>query len=788
MGSRALILLAVVALAVLGAVWYAAGSPSQGAGAQVPAEIALSAVQTGSGNWVRYVVTIKNAGDADFSGSLVLLDRSEASVSGGPGTTGDGSGGGTTAPRPTVPKSIPKLPASAPDAGYELHILVPARQLVIRVITAPDRYGTVAVGQDPDGTVVQSAGVERANYVPVAVLSPSPVVVSQLQAVRFDDVTLRVTQYQDARTFPTNAVGLAGFVAVVIDEFPGQSLSDAQRNALRDFVGQGGGLVVAAGADWRRTLTGLPGELVPLHATGTTSASLSAIAALAGRPEDVVTTIAEGDLAPGARAVASEPGGRPLMVAAGYGGGLVTLLAFDPGVEPLASLGALVTPAWSQAVGRVLDHPPGALPTARTVPGVEAAVAQAMPPLSGAELPSPWLVGPLLLTYLLLVAPVNYLVLRRRLRRPDLLWVTAPLIAAVFTGAFYGLGTDLQGGIQDEELQVLRLAPNGSVAQVDYHRVLFRQRGNHELEMVRPGLAAPLTNDLSGTSLELTGLRAGEEHVVPIQRPLVLEKGVVYGSVRVVGAASSGRQPVSVEAHLGFRGGHVVGQVANTGKQAVHGLALYSQAEGQLLRTPLASVIPAGATATVDSVPANLSIDPAAPAIGTKAPPDPMTRIARAVGIYAVTQDTQPYLVGFTDPVASALNVDGSGPARSAIAVWELPVTMESADGEIFRWSAAHLAAVSGERRTGFLDVYDMELPKSAPARLTLSFDKFQYQRVEVFNWAAGSWHNGPWQDEPTNATRFVTTLDAGDLASGLLRVRVKESRIGWASGFYING
>ncbi|MEP7104795.1 MAG: hypothetical protein ABI838_02985, partial [Chloroflexota bacterium] len=407
MGKRALIVLAVVALAVVGGIWYAAGSPSRGAGERVPAEIALSAVQTGSGSWVRYVVTVKNAGDADFSGSLVLLDRSEASVPVPPGTAP------TPPTKPTVPKSIPKLPASAPDAGYEVHIQVPARQLVTRVITAPDRYSTVAVGQDPDGTVVQSAGVERANYVPVAVLSPSPVVISQLQAVRFDDWTMRVTQYQDARSFPTNAVGLAGFVAVVVDEFPGQSLSDAQRNALRDFVGQGGGLVIGAGADWRRTLTGLPAELVPLHATGTASASLSAIAALAGRPEDVVTAVADGEVAAGARAVVSEPGGRPLLVTSPYGGGQIALLAFDPGAEPLASLGQLVTPAWTQALGRVLEHPPGALPAARTVPGVEASVAQALPVPPGADLPSPWLVGPLLLGYLLLVAPVNYLVLRR---------------------------------------------------------------------------------------------------------------------------------------------------------------------------------------------------------------------------------------------------------------------------------------------------------------------------------------------------------------------------------------
>ena len=171
--------------------------------------------------------------------------------------------------------------------------------------------------------------------------------------------------------------------------------------------------------------------------------SLAAVSALAGRNDDLQAPIVTGDLQPGARAVLSDPSGRPLLLEGHYGGGLISALTFDPAAAPVAG-SQLAVPAWIEALGRTLDHSPGAMPTTRTLPGVDATVAQALPTLRGAALPSPWLVGPLLLLYLLLVAPVNYLFLRRRMGRPDLFWLTAPALAAVFTGAFYWVGTDIQ--------------------------------------------------------------------------------------------------------------------------------------------------------------------------------------------------------------------------------------------------------------------------------------------------------------------------------------------------------
>jgi hypothetical protein len=243
---------------------------------------------------------------------------------------------------------------------------------------------------------------------------------------------------------------------------------------------------------------------------------------------------------------------------------------------------------------------------------------------------------------------------------------------------------------------------------------------------------------------------------------------------------------VGVEAHLAYQSGHVVGRILNTGKQPIHGIALYTSAAGSLQRTPLASLIPPGGAANVDSTPANLDSNPNAPVFGTNAPPDPMTRIARAVGITAVSEGTHPYLVGFTDPLPGALDIDGSSPSRSATAVWQLPVSVDAADADLGRWTATHLAGISGQRQTGFSDVYDIELPAQSPARIQLGFDKFQYSKVEVWDWSAQAWAGGSWQDDPNNPARLVQTLAPSEVAAGLLRLRVKEVRLTWGSGLFV--
>lgn len=785
MANRVAAMLVFLGIAVAAAAWYAssAGASSQ---APIPPELVVNATEVGSGNWVRYLVSIRNVGDVAFEGDVILTGSSGAAAPAAPGV-----------PPPRLPTSVPRLPAHAPDAAYEAHVQVAPRETRTLAITAPDRYSQVEVAQSADGSLAgPPVGIDRSPSTAVAVLTGSQAAAADLQGLPLDDVTVRAASFT-TQTFPSSSLGLAAYSAVVIDQFDVQSLSAAQREALRDFVGRGGGLVVAGGPSWRRTLPALPAEIEPLHATGSVTTDVAPLLAMTRAPGSAAVTTATGDLRPGAWAVTA--GDAPLIVDGTYGSGTVAVIAFDPAAEIAG--GDLARAAWTAALAQALPHRSGSAPGAWTVPAVSFQDAVSFPPLRTASLPSPWLVGPLLLLYLVVVAPLNYLLLRRRLRSPDLLWVTAPLIAVLFTGGFYWLGTGLVGGLHDEQIQVLQLGPSGSVASVDYHRIVFTERGAHELATSVPALAAPLTFDLSNSAaggcgssctLALSGLPSGEEHVVPTLRPLVLERGVVYGGVRILGMASAGRQPLAIAAHLESTGGRIVGEIDNTGERPVHGLVLYSVEQGAYHRTPLASVVLPGARVEVSAQGTGFDGNPDAPVGG--APADAGTRISRAVGAELLAGGGQrAWLVGFTDPIPSRLTVDGAVPATTSTTVFEMPVSVERADGQVSDWATARLVASSGRRGgPGFTDVYDLQLPGRLPSTLRVEYQKAQFGAVEVFDWASGRWSGGPYDDDAADATRAGRNLHPGEIAGvaggafDMVRLRVSEPRIAWGAGLFV--
>src|SRR5919199_489150 len=516
--SRQLLGVGAGLLAVASALWYTVGAPSRGRDVEpgAAAQVALSVSATGTGNWVRYLVTVKNVADGDFAGDVLLIDAQDVN----PGA--NASSGLPSVSRRQLP-TPPEVPA---QSAYRVHVTVPSRKSRTITVIGPDsfNYAQAIAG----GQVVQDAAVERTPMLPVAVLSDVETAADSIGKLRFDRIAPRVAAFGSARAFPATTLQLAGYVAVVIDQFDTAALSAAQVQALRDFVGFGGTLVVTGGTNWRRTVAPLPPDLVPIVPVATATVSLAPVA---------------------------------------YGTGRVVQLAFDPAAAPVAG-SPYASLGWTQAVGRGLAQLPGNIPAPATLLAPDPQFTALLPPADEAPLPPAPLVGLVLLVYLLLVGPLNYLVLRRRLRQPALLWITAPLAALTFTAVFYAVGSSLQGGTQDHEIQVLKVGPGQAVNVLEYHRILFLQRGNHEVQAPLNALLAPLTLDTyrsTGSTCErctsqLRGLPAGAEHVVPGQNQqpaTVREQGVVYGSVRVVAVATTSHAPAGVESHLTLRGGRL---------------------------------------------------------------------------------------------------------------------------------------------------------------------------------------------------------------------------------------
>jgi hypothetical protein len=776
--------LSILMIGLITAGWYVLAAPSRGSAVEPGASgLVVTAVQVGPSGWVRYQVTLSNVGDQDWSGDVRLVNRPPRA---GAGATQNVPGVQLPAP-PQVGDA--RVPSGLPDAALQVHVSIQARHQRVIQLTGQDHYATVElVGRN--GKPIYSSPVEVSPAVPLAVLSDTDIAPAALAQVRIGDMPIRVLSFSKAPTFPSSVLQLGQFAAVVVDQFDMAALSQPQMAALREYVGLGGSLILAGGASWRRTLQPVPADLSPIRAGATISQSLQPVAVLGGGESAPSAPVAVGEIAKQAR-VTLNGETAPLMAELAYGGGRVITLAFDPAADPVQGL-KLAGTSWSQALGRAVPKSRGANGwAASAIPAPSLATAASLPLPDEAPPPPAWLLGLGLLAYMLVIGPLN-LALSRRLGRPDLLWVTIPVLAAVSTAGLYLGGGTLHAGNQDEQLQVVRLGPNGSVSTVEYHEILFGQRGQHTLETSPNALLAPMTLGLHQAAAadcpncvqQLSGLpRDVAEHALPGSHPVIIESGVAYGNVRVVSVATAGHRQLGLDAHLAAVQGRIQGKIANLSDSAVSNLALYTFDGERFRRTDLVTLMAPGEQVDVDAQPRAMDITPKA-APGSSRPSG--QSLADTVARAALSVDPQPILLGFTQPLMSHLRLDGSPASQPATTIVEQPVRLDSADTLLRDWEQVRLLATLGDQRAGFQSVYDIDLPAAPGLPLTFSFDSRQHSAAELYDWRQKTWRSGPWTQDPQNAANREGRLRPDEISGGTVRVRVKEPRLSWGASIWV--
>jgi hypothetical protein len=776
MSKRQLLGGAAVLIVVVAALWYVVGAGAQDSSLAPDASVrvAVSARAVGTGSWVRYLVTVKNLADGTFAGDALLIDQdqdSEAATS-GPSLA-------TLARNPQVPGA----PASAGQSAYRIHLTVPSRTSRTVAVLAPDFFNVVEA--DMGGRALDIQPVDHPSVIPVAVLSDVETAAVSILGLHFDQFTPEAVAFTSAREFPANALLLAGYTTVVIDQFDTASLSQTQVQALRDFVGFGGTLVLGGGSSWRRSLAPLPADMLPIRPQATAMLSLAPLTALDSTSADArAVPAATGSLAPGARSLLDSDGGAPLVAELTSGAGRILELTYDPSGDgtdktPYAALG------WTQALGRSIQQVPGSVPMATSLLGPDPSFTALLPAADSAPLPPLWLVGFLILLYVGIAGPLGYLVVGRRLGRPTLFWLSVPVSAVVFTGAFYAAGSALQGDLQDHEIQVIRVGTGQNVNVLEYHRVLFLHRGDHQVMPAPDSLVAPLTLEtfrITGSTCErctsvVGGLASGAEHVAwDPQQSAVDESGVVYGSVRVVASSAVERAPVGLDARLSIQGGHVQGTIANPGPAPVVLLELFSNDGQTMHRAELAPGIAAGDKITVDA--------PLANADGGTQPATAEEALLRSVAGSSITGRGQVVVVGLMQPLPTGLTVDGQPPPGAGLAVLDQTVTVAGADGSLRDVEDKWLVGTSGDQTKGFAAAYDLSVPPTATG-LQLTYNSQWASSMEVYDWATGAYETVAGQG--TDPTALAVPLTADQVRNGLVRVRMHEPRLDWGANVWVD-
>ena len=334
-------------------------------------------------------------------------------------------------------------------------------------------------------------------------------------------------------------------------------LTKGQLAAMRGWLAGGGRLVIAGGTGGPAVLAGFPDDILPYRPTATVEVAPTSLSGLVGgqlgTPADVPAL--GGTLARGHALAVS--GDRVVAAEAAYGNGAVTILGFDPTTGWVAASSSTQA-LWRRflpqrgSAGAIADD-------AMMVNAVSQLPALALPPIGG--------LLALLVGYILLIGPINYLVLRR-LDRREWAWITMPILIAVFAAGAYAFGASLRGlDVILNEVAIVHGAPDATegTAQV-YLGVFSPSRGTYQLDI--PGgalVSSTLTGDLTGDTSVLDVLQGD-----PAQ---IRNLAVGFGSLRTVRAETAAVVP-RIHADLTLVDGTLRGTIHNLSDQTLESPAV----------------------------------------------------------------------------------------------------------------------------------------------------------------------------------------------------------------------
>ena len=393
--------------------------------------------------WVPVRVRLTNSGP-QFAGRIRVVDAGQQT-----GTNTQPDGGATEYTRSIL------LPQGAVQA---FTLYVPGADLGQSVTVSVEGAGpavarTVTLNPVPIGTLL--AGV----------LSRGSGLIAQLKGGQVADIATTAVRL-DAATLDPNPLALASFDLLVIEDFNSCSLSRGGRGdqaaAIEAWVRAGGTLVEVGGPTAQGTVGCLPAALqLVTPGEPLVLSRLPGLAAAAGAPLPAGQYVAGvGRIRAGTVLLDQQryrtSGGPandravPLVLAKGLGLGNVVYSAVDPTLGNLAGWPGLPclwrllaggTRAGAATTTTSLD---GTLPTPSGGSGMDVEIDNVSPP-------SVTLFIALLILYVVVLVPLNFILLGR-FRRRDFSWFTLPamvilLVGFTFGSAYYGRSRNVRASV-----------------------------------------------------------------------------------------------------------------------------------------------------------------------------------------------------------------------------------------------------------------------------------------------------------------------------------------------------
>ncbi len=367
---------------------------------------------------------------------------------------------------------------------------------------------------------------------------------------------------------PDRPEGLRALDALIISGVDTSGLAPEQARALQGWVEQGGRLILGGGVGAARTLAGISPTLSgDLLAPGVTAdvQSLGGLGQFAGQDVRVPGPFAVTWPTP-VQGMLVEQDGHALLLDRRMGEGYVTYSALDLAASPFdAWAGAssfwlkLLEPGSSYPIGAPEDASPR-LVRANTL----SYTLQNLPALA---LPSIRSLGGLLVIYVMLVGPLNYLVLRR-LRKLEWGWVSILVLTLLFSVGAFAFGFSLRGGdVIVNRISILTFSPRGGVPVQTFVGIFSPERRAYTVSLPGSSLIFPMS--LEGNPWSSGMPSAGAMTIVQGDPAQVRSVQVDQWAMQSFQAESALPEEWAIESELTFDGEHMRGTITNRTNEVV---------------------------------------------------------------------------------------------------------------------------------------------------------------------------------------------------------------------------
>lgn len=298
------------------------------------------------------------------------------------------------------------------------------------------------------------------------------------------------TVHMDLQSLPERKEVLDNFRVLVFNNVDSSLMTKEQKKALISWLEGGGILIVGTGANGNKTLSGLSSEVLPLQAGDIISInSVDELSRIADRKLPDNSTLQIMDIKSATGEIIVRDGEHNLVWKQQVGRGYIFVSAFDLGLEPIVDWMGNKT-FWGKLLLQHLD--------AKTVTELEKSelqrktygsdiyyqVRDAISSIAAMEMPAFSGLLILLLVYLAIVGPVNYIILKK-LDKREWAWITIPLIVILFTAGIYAMGYVKKGSeVITNSISAVRLSSSSSSAQVDtYVGIFIPKKGDYTISL-----------------------------------------------------------------------------------------------------------------------------------------------------------------------------------------------------------------------------------------------------------------------------------------------------------------